>query len=217
MGSRVAGVKFDGTPEFSLRTRPVPVECKTGPAKGGVSLRELLVNFKRLYRGGFRFWHDLRLREHAIQPKHIVGTSQAGVWQGIAGVLFNSLLEVFDTFVQTLLCPLVPLEKALEIELVGLWVDLARTCESRLLLGCESHSDLICNRARHLVLQRQNVTQLALVTVRPEVPVIFRLDELRSNPHTIARAKHRALDHPVHVQLTPNLRQGLPCSFVVHY
>ncbi len=118
MGGRIAGVKFDGTLEFSLRSRPVPVECKLAPGKGGVRLGELVIYFYCLCRGRFRSWDSLRLREGAVQPKQIVGISQTGVWQGVGRVLFYCLLEVLNPFLQPLLCSLVSVVATFKIELV---------------------------------------------------------------------------------------------------
>ena len=62
---------------------------------------------------------------------------------------------------------------------------------------------------RDLPLQRDDVLQLALVALRPEVRVAGPVDELYGDPDAIAVAQHRPFDDGFHVQLAGDLRNRL--------
>jgi hypothetical protein len=71
-----------------------------------------------------------------------------------------------------------------------LQLDPTGTGQSHLLLGRHFHADLAGNRPRNLALQCQNVAQIALIALGPELLIGLRLDQLRRDPHPVARAQH---------------------------
>src|SRR5262249_55667465 len=47
---------------------------------------------------------------------------------------------------------------------------------------------------RDLVLQREDIVEVAVIALTPDVAVIARVDQLRRDPHTAARLAHAAFD-----------------------
>ena len=67
-------------------------------------------------------------------------------------------------------------------------------------LSCFDH------RGRDLVLDREDVVELAVVGLRPQVRVGAGADQLRGDPHRVARLAHGAFEHVRHVQRARDLR-----------
>src|SRR4051812_9857535 len=61
------------------------------------------------------------------------------------------------------------------------------------------------HRSRDLLVDREDVAQLALVTFRPQMAAVRDIDELHCHPDSIPRLAHAALDHLADVQQPPNL------------
>ena len=90
----------------------------------------------------------------------------------------------------------------LEVERVGLGIGrarLGRRAEQRDL-------ELLDHVGGDLVLDREDVVELAVVGLRPKVRVGAGLDQLRRDPHRVARLAHRAFEHVRHVQRPRDLR-----------
>ena len=67
----------------------------------------------------------------------------------------------------------------------------------------------IGNGPGHGVLERQRVTQLTLITLRPEVPVRGAFDQLRRDADLVSGTQHRAFDDRIHVQLARDVGKRL--------
>ena len=90
----------------------------------------------------------------------------------------------------------------LQVERVGLGIGrarLRRRAEQRDL-------ELLDHVGRDLVLDREDVVELAVVGLRPQVRVGAGLDQLRRDPDRVARLAHRAFQHVRHVQRARDLR-----------
>ena len=57
-----------------------------------------------------------------------------------------------------------------------------------------------------LVLDSENIIELAIVTVGPKVAAASRVDELSGHPHPATRFANTALDHVTHAEITRHLR-----------
>ena len=66
--------------------------------------------------------------------------------------------------------------------------------------------ELLDHVRRDLVLDREDVVELAVVGLRPQVRVGAGLDQLRRDPHRVAGLAHRAFQHMRHVQRARDLR-----------
>ena len=72
--------------------------------------------------------------------------------------------------------------------------------------------ELLHHVGRDLVLDREDVVELAVVGLRPQVRVGAGLDQLRGDAHRVARLAHRAFQHVRHVQRARDLRDlRFPC------
>ena len=56
-----------------------------------------------------------------------------------------------------------------------------------------------------LVLQVEDVCQLAVVALRPNVVAVAGIDELRGDPHTVAAFAHTAFQDIANAKLSPDL------------
>ena len=61
------------------------------------------------------------------------------------------------------------------------------------------------NRARDLVLHVEDVFELAVVPLGPQLIAVRRVDELRGDAHARARLAHAALEHVPHLQALRDL------------
>ena len=68
--------------------------------------------------------------------------------------------------------------------------------------------ELLDHVGRDLVLDREDVVELAVVGLRPQVRVGAGLDQLRRDPDRVARLAHRAFEHVRHVQRARDLRDS---------
>ena len=143
--------------------------------------------------------------------------SHSRICESVARVLFDGLLEVFDALAEALECRLSGVIAAHEIELVGLRVNGAGACQTGSLLRRDLDPNLGRDRLCHVAFERQNVAQVALVALRPQVPVARRMDQLRGDPHPVSHPLHGAFDDPIHTQLPRDLRQRLVRLLVVHH
>ncbi len=57
------------------------------------------------------------------------------------------------------------------------------------------------DRHRDLVLQREDVLEVAVVALGPDVPVALGIDQLHRDAHAVAGAAHAALDDELHAEL----------------
>jgi hypothetical protein len=99
---------------------------------------------------------------------------------------------------------------------MSLRIDRTRFRESSPLPRFQRDPDLLRNRPGDLVLQQEDVLQIALVFLAPDRMVGGRIDELGHDPNPVAGAHDRALDERVHAQLPGDLRDGLLRLLVPH-
>jgi hypothetical protein len=76
--------------------------------------------------------------------------------------------------------------------------------------------DLARDVFRHVPFQSKNVAEISLLCIRPEMPVRWAMNQLRSDSDTIAGALGASLDDAVHSQVVRNLGQRLPGLLVLH-
>ena len=88
--------------------------------------------------------------------------------------------------------------------------------QAGLLLRRQLDSDLDTDIVSHAFLQYQNVTQVALVGLGPEVFLRLNLDELSGDPYAFAYPLHRALNYGIHVQFARDFGQRFAQSLVAH-
>jgi hypothetical protein len=70
--------------------------------------------------------------------------------------------------------------------------------------GSNSRSGRDCNRFGDLVLHRENIRELPVVAVGPDVIARFGFDQLCGDPDTIAGLSQAALEHIADAEIAPN-------------
>ena len=93
-----------------------------------------------------------------------------------------------------------------EIEVVSLDVVRAALLDGLLLFGQELESQRLDDRFGDLVLQREDIAQVAVVTFGPDVIVARRDDQLRGDPHTTPCFSHAPFQHVAHVEFARDSR-----------
>src|SRR6266700_5752070 len=65
-----------------------------------------------------------------------------------------------------------------------------------------------------IILKSEDVAQVALEALGPEMFLLLRLNQLSRDPHPVARPEYRAFDYGFHVELAGNLQERLLGAFV---
>ena len=179
-------------------------------------LSEMLVDLQRFERSGPRPGVALLGRAVRIQRHENVRVRQSGVGDGVRRVDPDRAIEMVQGLYERILVALVPIVPPSEIELLGLGVDRPRIRDAPLLTRSKLHVDPLGDIATHLTLHGQNVPSIAVVGLRPEVPVLCSIDELNLDPHPVAGSENGALDDPLHAQLSRDFGKGLVGALVTH-
>ena len=94
-----------------------------------------------------------------------------------------------------------------QICVVGLEIRRTSVLDGLFFFGKELDLERGDDRLRDLVLQREDVGKIAIVAFRPDVLVVRAVDQLRGDPHAIARFAHAAFEHVRDLELPRDLRQ----------
>ena len=84
----------------------------------------------------------------------------------------------------------------------------------RLFGWAERDLERVDDPVRDVVLDLEDIGQIAVVAVGPEMRAVGRVDELRRDPHAIAGAADRAFEHRAHAKLAADgcgCRPSAPC------
>ena len=68
-------------------------------------------------------------------------------------------------------------------------------------VGREDRGD----RPRYLVLNREHILHVTIVTLRPQMVAAFRIDELGRDAYALAGAPHAAFKQVANAEIAPNL------------
>src|SRR6266481_2277952 len=104
---------------------------------------------------------------------------------------------------------------AVQIELECFGIDRRGLVQSPLLRG-QFKADLVCNGARDLRLYGEHVSQVAIVSLRPEMGLVADLNKLCGNANSVARSPHAALQNILNAQILADLRKGATGALVPH-
>src|SRR5437870_13534454 len=85
----------------------------------GVCFPERVINCQSLQRRDFCLWQSLRRGKISSFSELIISVCETRVGQGVARIFLHRLFEVLGGFLEIGLRPLVPVEEALEVELIG--------------------------------------------------------------------------------------------------
>src|SRR5665213_2334127 len=101
-----------------------------------------------------------------------------------------------------------------EIEVVRLHVDDARLLDRLLLTLSENDAERLHNCLRDIVLDREYIFQLAVITFRPEVISISNIHKLRRDAEFVPHLAHTPLERRSHLGLAPHVTNVLVLPLV---
>src|SRR5437773_3494907 len=123
---------------------------------------ESVIQGDRLARVELRLFVSLVNWNVAVVDVQGIRVGESGIRQRVSRIERNRLLEVFDSFDDSFRGALVPRVAAAEIQSIGLHIFRVATRWSRSDVGEGSRAERRDDRARDLVLDRENVVQLAI-------------------------------------------------------
>src|SRR5580692_8897981 len=169
MSGCVARVKLNGPLEFLLGSVEIPVEAIQADCQRGVSFAKRAVQFQSFNRGGLRFGERLFGSHYRILPvpQQSVSVGQARIGLGVSRILFNCLLEISQGGLQTIRGSLIPKVAPFEIGLVSFWINNFYIFQRSLFLRSQVDPNFIGDLSSNPVLERQGITELALVAPGP--------------------------------------------------
>ena len=165
-------VQFDGSQKFSLRAGKVKLVMRLLHAQGGMRFSQ-----RRIERQGFGGCH-LGFREACFRRigshnvTDIVGIGEPDISQSEIRILGSRLLKVSNALLDGSGIPLVPVETAFQVQIIGLRVYGAHFGKINQLLRRKIALHLSRNGRSQLVLDLQQIMQLALVVLRPKMSLI---------------------------------------------
>src|SRR5207237_6219169 len=192
-------------PELSLRSGPLPVMVLMDPRQRGMRLGKTFVELQGPGRRYLRFRQGVLGWQQAEDGHHVIGVRQPGVGERVTGISFDRLIEVSNGFVQSVCRSLVPEIATPRVCLIRGWIHLARQAKASLFSRGHLDSDLVGDRPSYLALQRQDVAQVALVILGPNVMITAGVDQMHRDSNALAHSGYCALDHGVHLQLPTDL------------
>src|SRR4029453_4754211 len=102
---------------------------------------------------------------------------------------------------EALASKLIKVIPSLKIELVSLRIVSTVLCYRLIARADQLHLELAHNCACNLVLNFENVLQLAIKGLSPQMIAVSRVDQLRRYAHPFASLAHTALQNLRHIQL----------------
>ena len=215
---RISRAEHNRTLELPFRGVEFPVVVHLHETKRRVGIGQGLVERERLLRRFARPRHRVVARKHVVGrgPEQRVRVGQSRVRFRVIRIQRECLLEEHDCTLMPISSALVPEEPSLQIVFECLGIDRCGAAEARALLRRQLQADLLRDGARDVALHAEDVPQVAVVVLSPDVSLIANLDELRRDAHASGVATHAALEEVVHAQLASNLPGVLRCIPVLH-
>src|ERR1051326_3841107 len=130
--------------------------------------------------------------------KFKVSFSHGSIRGGKGGGSGRSVLEITERLCEVVAVEAVPIKPSSEISLVRGRVNGTNGGELVLSTRTQTHAYLIRDLPGNIFLHYQDFSQIALITVGPEVLVGASIDQLCGDAHPIPRAHNRTLDNGVH-------------------
>ena len=122
MSSRGIAIQLNRLPEFVLRSWPIPIVIRSDQRQRDMRLSKAIIKLHRLHRRCSCVLPDLIRGVVSRLAQKVVGIREAGVRQGVVRIFFYSLIEINNCLTESFFRPLVPVEQALQIEAVSLWI-----------------------------------------------------------------------------------------------
>src|ERR1022692_2932665 len=119
MSGGIVRLEIDGSPEFPVAARPVPIDEGLYPAERCVSLGQVVVDVKSHASRLSSLWVGLCRRQASVGAKNEVGIGNPGVSVTIIWVLSHGLKKIFESRLLALSGPLPPAIAALKVKVMG--------------------------------------------------------------------------------------------------
>src|ERR1017187_4032124 len=214
MSGRIVRLEIDGSPEFPVAAQPVPIDEGLDPAERCVSLGQVVVEVKSHASRLSGLWECLCRRQASVGAKNQVGIGDTRVSLSIIWVLTHGLKKVFESCLLALSGPLPPAIAALEVKVMGSRIDHTRFSGSRRIVRRQFGADLAGYRPSHIIFQSEDVAQVALEALSPQMPFLIGVNQLRGDPYSLPRPEYRAFNDRVRAELARNFRNRLPGTFI---
>ena len=130
---------------------------------------------------------------------------ESGVGQRVARILADRSLEAFDPALKVFFGSLVPVKPPFQVLRVRLHVPGVPPGRRRTLPSHELHRVRVDNGQRDLVLHGEDVSDLAVVLLRPSLIAVDDVDELRRNAQRRSGLSDATLENRADVQLATDL------------
>ena len=195
----------------------VPVVIRRNVGQRGVRFGQHFIDLQGLQGCGLRLGEDLDGGVPTVKRQDVVVVGHPGVGRRVARILADCLSEIRKGLCQPCGCPFVPEVAAQQVRFMRCGVDWAGGLQARLLLRRELDLDFMSDGPCDLALQREHVSQVPLVRLGPYVAVGCSFNQLRRDPHPVARLHYRPLHHKTHVQLLSDFRERLADGLVLHH
>src|SRR5450631_2292506 len=206
MSGRIVRLEIDGSPEFPVAARPIPIDEGLDPAERCVSLGQVVVEVKSHASRLSSLWEGLCRRQASVGAKNQVGIGDSRVSLSITWILTHGLKKVFESCLLALPGPLPPAIAALQVKVMGLRIEHTRFSGSRRIVRRQFGVDLGGYRPSHIVFESEHVALVALEALRPEIPFLIGVNQPRGDPHSLPRPEYRAFNHRVHAEFARNFR-----------
>src|ERR1035441_1590511 len=209
MSRRIVRLEIDGSPEFPVAARPVPIDEGLEPAERCVSLGQVVVEVKSHPSRLSSLWVGLCRRQASVGAKNQVGIGNPGVSVSIIWVLTHGLKKVLESCLLALSSPLPPAIAALQVKVMGSSIEHNRFPGSRRIVRRQFGVDLGGYRPSHVVFESEYVALVALEAPRPQVPFLIGVNQPRGDPYPLPRPEYRAFNHRVRTEFARNFRNRL--------
>src|ERR1035441_9113631 len=160
MSGRIIRLEIDGSPEFPVAARPVPINEGLYPAERCVSLGQVIVDVKSHASRLPSLWEGLCRRQASVGAKNEVGIGDSRVSVSVIWVLTHGLKKVFESCLLALSGPLPPAIAALEVKVMGLSIEHTRFSGSRRIVRRQFGVDLGGYRPSHIVRSEEHTSEL---------------------------------------------------------
>ena len=209
---RAAGVLLECPLELELGAAPIEIDHASEEGRRAVRFTQAVVELER-FRDGLaglsirlaRLQRTRSVREAELRVCH----RQPDVGEGVARVLHDRVLEILDPFADPFLGISEGTMAPLEIQLVGLEVPGGLPTKPGLLIRRELCFERRGDPQRHIGLDHEDVGQVPVVGLRPEMVVGLGVDELGDDAHPISVAPHAPFEQRRDIQAGSDLAQAL--------
>ena len=194
MGLRVLWVELDRALEIGLRL-PIPNVERSDASQRADGLGRFGVEAQGALRRPHRLRHGVGWRDSAINAQGHVRVGKACMCQRVVGVMTDGFFKQLDAALETFFSSFVPVIAPFQIQVVGLRVFRRRFNDRCGGLTEENHFQLGDDRSRDVVLQVEDVLELAIVAFRPEIVSVFHVDQMRGDAQPVSGLLYAAFEN----------------------